>query len=135
MYGLCVLFLLVFGVEMLFGLVPFKTCLPLVRIGVCSPFFFSLFLSLSLCCCGDVRRRRFFSFSLSLSLCLSQVLGKAKPLLGFGVPLVFLHPGRGLRLQPVHQARLLPLGHRSALFFLFVLFFRSSFALGCGRFG
>ena len=75
---------LVLGVEMLFGLVPFRTC-PRVRFGVCCPLFL-------LFCYGDVRRRRF-----SLCLSLSQTLGKPKPHLGFGFPLVTLHPGRALR--------------------------------------
>ena len=45
---------LVFGVELLFGLVPFKTC-PLFAFGVRSPLFF-------LSSCWDVCRRRFFLF-------------------------------------------------------------------------
>ena len=50
--------------------------LPLVRIGVCSLVSLSLVVGMFV---GDV-------FSLSLS----QVLGKPKPLLGFGVPFVFM---------------------------------------------
>ena len=71
----CVVFL-VFGVEMLFGLVPFKTC----------PLFALVFVALSffLSCCGDVRWRHFLSFSLS------QVLGKLQtPFWGLGFPLCF----------------------------------------------
>ena len=83
---------MVFGVEMLFGLVPFKTC-PLFAL----MFVSSLFLS----CCWDVRRRRF-----SLCLSLSQVLGKPKPLFGgFGIPLVSLLRGEALRLRPVPYAQ------------------------------
>ena len=61
-------------------------------------------------------------------------LGKPKPLLGFGVPLVSLLPGRALRLQPVHHARHLHQGHRPALCVCVCFFFRrrrSSFRLGC----
>ena len=65
---------MVFGVEMLFGLVPFKT----------SPLFALVFVVLSFFSfCWDVRRRRF-----CLCLSLSQALGKSKPRLGFGFPLV-----------------------------------------------
>ena len=65
----CVVFL-VLGVDMLFGLVPFKTC----------PLFALMFVSpLSFFCCLVVRRRRFLSFFLS------QVLGKPKPRFGVWV--------------------------------------------------
>ena len=76
----------------------------------------------------------FFLFFFSLSLSLFQVLGKPKPFLGFGVPLVSLHLGHALRLPPVHHARHLHLGLAPAPVFLF--FSSSSFAgLGLGLFG
>ena len=88
---------------------------PIVRFGVGSPLF--LFF-----CCWDVRRRRF-----SLFLSLSQVLGKPKPRLGFGFPLVTLHPGHDLPLGPVLHHRQLLLGHRPApVFFFFVVVVRWS---------
>ena len=72
---------------MLFGLVPFKT----------RPLFALMFVSpLSFFAVWYVRRRRF-----SLLLSLSQALGKPKPRLELGFPLVFLRPGRGLRARPV----------------------------------
>ena len=55
--------------------------------------FLSLFLSLCLVCSSAT----FFSLSFSLS----QALGKPKPRVGFGIPLVTLLPGRGVRLRPV----------------------------------
>ena len=69
----CVGFM-VFGVEMLFGLVPFKTC-PLFALMFVSPLFFFFCLVWS--------PTTFFFLSLS------QALGKPKPRLGFGFPLVF----------------------------------------------
>ena len=66
---------LVLGVEMLFGLVPFRTC-PRVRVGVCCPLFL-------LFCYGDVRRRR-FSLCLCLSLSLS-LSGAGETQTPFGV--------------------------------------------------
>ena len=72
-----------------------------------------------------------------LSLSLSQVLGKPKPLLGFGIPLVFLRRGHALRVRPVRPARHLPLGSAPAPVFFFSS--PSSFAgmvvVGCGLFG
>ena len=62
------------------------------------------------------------SLSLSLSFSLSQALGKPKPRWGLGFPLCSLHPGRGLRLQPVLRAHQLPQGFAPRLFFFF--FFR-----------
>ena len=60
---------------MLFGLVPFRTCPLLAQMFVCPLSFFLLF--------GVVADDVFLSFFLS------QALGKPKPLLGFGFPLVF----------------------------------------------
>ena len=78
---------------------------------VCCPLF--LFLRLL----GWFRRRR-FSLSLSLSLFLRR-WGNPNPLVGFGVPLVFLLPGHALRLQPAGLAPHLPQGHRPAPVFFF----------------
>ena len=74
---------------------------------VCVP---SLFLSLFGMFADDV----FLSFCSP-----SQVLGKPKPLLGFGFPLVFLLHGHRLLLQPVHLAPHVHLGHAQLLFFFF----------------
>ena len=108
----CVVFL-VFGVEMLFGLMPFKAC-PLFAFVFVVLFFVSLVVGVFV---GDV----FLFFFFSLSLSLSQALGKPKPLLGFGFPLVFLHPGRGLRLRPVRLHFLLHQGHAQPLLVFFLL--------------
>ena len=71
---------------------------------------------LSFFCVRYARRRRFLSFSLS------QVLGKPKPLSGFGIPLVSLRRGHALRARSVRPARLLPLGSAPApVFFFFFL--------------
>ena len=107
----CVVFL-VSGVEMLFGLVPFKTC----------PFFGVLFVVLFLSGCWDVRRRRFLFLCLSLSL---SGAGEPQTPAGFVFPLVFLRPGRGLRLRPVPLLFLLHQGFAPRLFFFF---FRRSVA-------
>ena len=98
------LFFLVSGVGMLFGLSPFMTW-PHVCPDVCSlSLFFFLSLSLSLSLVRYFRRRRFLSFSLS------QVLGKPKPPLGFGIPLVSLHPGHDRPPGSVLRAPHLHLG-------------------------
>ena len=109
MCGLFVWFLLVFGVEMLFGLVPFKTC-PLFALVFVVLFFF-LSLSLLLWGCS--------SATFSPCLFLSQARGKPKPFLGFGVPLVFLHLGHVLRLRSVRLHVLLHQGHAQPLPFFF----------------
>ena len=57
-----------------------------------------------------------FFFSLSLS----SAGETHSPSRGFGVPLVFLRPGRALRSRPVRLARLLHLGVAPAPVFLFV---------------
>ena len=105
------------GVGLLSGYFALKD-LTLVCPAVCGPL--SLFF-----CAWFVRRRRF-----SLCLSLSQVLGKPKPLLGFGFPLVFLHPGHGLLLQPVRPHLLIHQGHAQLLPF----FFRRSRRCFCGWF-
>ena len=86
------------------GVQPFKAQ-PLVGIIVCVPFIFFVWC---------VRRRFFF---LSFSLC--QALGKPKPLVGFGVPLVTLRLGHALRLQPVLPLPLLHQGPAPAPVFFF----------------
>ena len=58
-----------------FGFVPFRTCPLLAEVFVVLSLFLWLF--------GCARRRRLLSFFLF------QALGKPKPLLGFGFPLVF----------------------------------------------
>ena len=74
---------MVFGVEMLFGLVPFKTY-PLFALMFVSPLsFFSVWFV----------RRRSFSFFLSL-----RRWGNPNPVWGLGFPLCSLLAGRGLRL-------------------------------------
>ena len=52
------------------------------------------------------------------SLSVSQALGNPKPF-WFGVPLVFLQPGRDLSLRPVPRGRHLHQGHLPHLFFFF----------------
>ena len=96
---------MVFGVEMLFGFVPFKT----------GPLFALMLVStLSFFCCLVCSPTTFFSF-----FSLSQALGKPKPRAGFGVPLVFLLRGRVLQVRPVLLAPLLHQGSRPALCFFF----------------
>ena len=83
-------------------------------------------------CVQFIRRRRF-----SLCLSLSQALGKPKPLLGFGFPLVFLLPGRALRPRPVPRAQHIHPGIAPApVFFPFFFLLSSSslagmVAVGC----
>ena len=109
----------------------------------CHLLIVSRFLSLGLGSClvfKPFRPRPVFGFCMCPSfLCLvcfvaavfslvfsfSQALGKPKPPLGFGIPLVTLLPGRGLRLRPVPLHFLLHQGLAPHLCF----FFFSS--LGC----
>ena len=90
--GLCMVTgvgFMVFGVEMLFGLVPFK-----IR-----PLFALMFVSpLSFFCCL-VRSPTTFSLFFSLS-----GAGETQTQFGFGFPLVSLHRGRALRPRPVPLA-------------------------------
>ena len=65
---------------MLFGFVPFKTS-PLFALMLVSP--------LSFFCCLVCSPTTFFFLSFFFFLSLSQALGKPKPRLGFGFPLVF----------------------------------------------
>ena len=73
----CVVFL-VLGVDMLFGLVPFKTC----------PLFALMFVSpLSFFCCLVCSPTTFISLSFSFSLSLSlRCLGNPNPVWGLGFP-------------------------------------------------
>ena len=113
----CVVFL-VSGVEMLFGLVPCKTC-PLFGLLFVVLFFF--FFSVVGMFVDDV----FFSFSLSLYL---SGAGEPQTPEGFVFPLVFLHPGRGLRLRPVlFIFSFTKASHRTCFFFLSSLISRLSF--------
>ena len=97
---------------------PFKTR-PVSEILLVS-FFFSLF--------GVFADAVFLFFLLSLS----QALGKPKPLLGvWGSPCVFLVPAALMHLDPFTTLDIYTKVTAPALFFFF---FRSSFALGCGRF-
>ena len=86
----CVGFM-VFGVEMLFGLVPFKTC-PLFVLMFVSPSLFLLLFGM------------FADAVLSSCLFLSGAGEAQAPARGLGVPLVFLHHGHALRLQPEPRA-------------------------------
>ena len=105
----CMAFL-VSGIEMLFGLVPFKTS-PLFALVFVVLSFFSFVMGMF---AGDV----FLSVFLSL-----RRWGNPNPFWGLGFPpLVTLHPGRGLRARPVRlhfspspRPRPAP-----AVFFLFV---------------
>ena len=112
---------LVSGVEMLFGLVPFKTC----------PFFGLLFVVLFfflwLLGCSSTT---FFFFSVSLSL---SGAGEPQTPAGFVFPLVSLRPGRGLRLRPVPLHFLLHPRPRPApvFFFLFCFFFVARLPARC----
>ena len=110
----------------------------------CHLLIVSRFLSLGLGSClvfKPFRPRPMFGFCMCPSfLCLvcfvaavfslvfsfSQALGKPKPPLGFGIPLVTLLPGRGLRLRPVPLHFLLHQGLAPHLCFFF--FFRRSVA-------
>ena len=76
---------------MLFGLVPFKTR-PLFALVFVVLSFFSFVMGMF---AGDV----FFSVFFFLS-----GAGETQAPLGFGFPLVTLHPGPALRLQPVPHA-------------------------------
>ena len=73
--------------------------------------------------CWDVRRRRFLLLCLSLS-----GAGEPQTPSGFVFPLVFLRPGRGLRLRPVPLLCLLYQGFAPHLFFFFCFRRRRSFA-------
>ena len=125
----CCAVFLVSGVEMLFGLVPFKTC----------PLFGLLFVVLSfflrLLGCSSTPFLVFsHSLSLSLSLSLSGA-GEPQTPAGFVFPLVFLRPGRGLRLRPVPLHLLLHQGFAPHLFFFCFspsLVFWWWLFLGCG---
>ena len=110
----CVVFF-VSGVGLLSGFFALKD-LTLVCPDVCGP------LSLSLCLvCSSAT-----FFSLSFSLSLSQALGKPKPRVGFGIPLVTLLPGRGLRLRPVPlHFSFTKASPRTCVFFCFFFFRRS----------
>ena len=108
-WSVCEVFL-VSGVEMLFGLVPFKTCPFFGLLFVC-PFFFSLVVGMFV---DDV----FLFLCLSLSLSLSGA-GEPQTPAGFVFPLVSLRPGRGLRLRPVPLHFLLHQGLAPHLFFFF----------------
>ena len=55
-----------------------------------------------------------------LAFSFSQALGKPKPRLGFGIPLVSLHHERALRPRSVLRAPHLHSGHAPHLFFFFV---------------
>ena len=96
---------LVSGVEILFGLVPFKTS-PLFALVFVVPSLFSFVVGM---CVGDV-------FSLSLFL---RCWGTPNPFWGLGFPLCSLRPGRELRLQSAGLAPHLHQGHRPAPVFFF----------------
>ena len=114
----CVVFL-VSGVEMLFGLVPFKT----------RPLFGLLFVVLSffLWLVGCLSTTFFFFFSLSLSL---SGAGEPQAHAGFVFPLVFLRPGHGLRLRPVPLHFFLHQGFAPHLFLFFSSLFARVFLFG-----
>ena len=77
----------------------------------------------------------YWSALFPLFLSFSQLLGKPKPHLGFGVPLVSLHPGHALRLPPVLQSRPLHPGHAPAPVFFFIVRWYGGGGGGGSRFG
>ena len=117
------LVLLVSGVGMLFGFVALQDLTP-VSHDVCCPLFLFLWLFGMF---ADVVFFLFFSFS--------QALGKPKSLLGFGIPLVFLHHGRALRLRSVLRAPHLHSCQTPHLCFFLSSSPAGTVAVGCALFG